>query len=546
MSLSEVILVTCSKESGGGMACLDVHLASTTGVCSNFKNCIADAHGLCVVSGSSSYSGQGSAGDYIVASQSKKPMLNVYQWGKPQPHQQCHIQEITTSLACDSTGTYILGGTKKGWIYCWEVGTGALLTSWQAHFKSVTKILFTPCGHLAVSCSEDGMARAWDVATLVQLDSSAGKKKTTHPPFRSWSPHTLAVKDMALCGTATTALRALTCSIDRTLVVFDVHANRQCFRLAMDQPMESLACNRTEDLVFLGATNGQILIVDLSVAAAGMTAAHAQVVVSHDTQTRPLAGASGSVYATRRDKPHAVLDGHTRSVTALACSVDNCTLVSGSEDGSVRVWDMWTRQCLRESKPLHKAGITSLLLLRRPEILSAGGVHKPLLVSIEHLKKYADTATAGRVVLPPKVLGAHVYHSAARDVDLKIVARASRRGEAPDAEEAHDAAPAAHVTAATSSGSSGSGGKGGAAVLTSEEDFVAFSTSEMDGAAWSEAEQPLSSNGSTGGSAEELRSRIAALESDCERWKSVAVGLKRKMEEEQSWTAVKGKSQKNK
>lgn len=549
------------------MACLDVHLSSTTGICSNFKNCITDPHCLCVVSGPSSYSGQGSGGDYIIASQSKKPVLNVYQWGKPQPHQQCHIQEITTALACDSTGTYLLGGTKKGWIYCWEVGTGLLLTSWQAHFKAVTKIQFTACSQLAVSCSEDGMARAWEVASIVQLDTSAAKKKTTtYTPFRSWSPHTLAVKDMVLCGSAATSLRALTCSIDRTLVIFDLHSNKQCLRLALEQPIECLTCSRTEDFVFLGATNGQIFVLDLSLAAAGMTAAHAQMLVvsGHAAQTRPLAGlaasagnslsssSSSSSSSSHRDKPYSVLEGHTRSVTGLACSLDNCTLVSGSEDGSLRVWDIWTRQCLRESKPLHKAAISSILLLRRPELLSAGA-HKPLLTPMEHLKKYADTTatTTTKMVLGPRIMGGHRYSRQTGALDLSVVPRAGRRAPAmavaAEGAEAEGFVPFASSSSSSSGsggGSSGGGGTHAQHALSSSDDFIAFSTGPE--AAWDDEVAPTHSShahahtddndndnntSADNAEADDLQRRLAAAQSDCERWKAVAMGLKRRLEE---------------
>jgi pre-rRNA-processing protein IPI3 len=443
------------------MVVLDVHRAGAPLI--TFKNCTSDAHCICAVGGSSSYSGVGSGGDYLVASQSKKPVLNVYQWGKPQPHQQCHIQEITTALACEQTGTYLLGGTKKGWIYCWEVGTGALLTSWQAHFKAVTKILFTTCGQFAVSCSEDGMVRAWDFAAVLSAQDGGGgggadkkKQATSTTPYRSWSPHTLTVKDMTLLG-GISSVRVVTVSLDRTAVLFDLHANKQCFRAALPQPLESACANRTGDVLFLGSSSGSIFLLDLSIAALGLSAAHALVVGSSSLSlssssssssssaaaagSRALAGPQTSLDAAAASaaqgsaasahaasssasvasssggggggtsSAYASLEGHTRAVTSIVCSIDNCTIVSGGEDGSVRVWDYWTRQCLRELKPLHKAAVTSLLLLPKPEIIGSA-VHKPSLVPFEHLKKYSDASTsqagsagAGGLVLPPRVFG---------------------------------------------------------------------------------------------------------------------------------------------
>jgi WD40 repeat protein len=57
-----------------------------------------------------------------------------------------------------------------------------------------------------------------------------------------------------------------------------------------------------------------------------------------------------------------VMEGHTKTVTSLSCSADNCFMVSVSDDGSMRVWDIWTRQCVREVKPMNKTAISNSLV----------------------------------------------------------------------------------------------------------------------------------------------------------------------------------------
>ena len=49
---------------------------------------------------------------------------------------------------------------------------------------------------------------------------------------RSWSPHTLSVKDLHLIN-GTSSLRVLTCSTDRTVVMYDVHAGKQVRYLSL-------------------------------------------------------------------------------------------------------------------------------------------------------------------------------------------------------------------------------------------------------------------------------------------------------------------------
>jgi pre-rRNA-processing protein IPI3 len=142
------------------------------------------------VGGISSFAGCGGGGDYIVAAQAKKPQINVWQWGKPHALMQCHIQEITTAIATDTSGFYLCGGTKGGRLFLWELSSGALVQSWQAHFKALTTVTFAPCGNFLISTSEDGMVRVWDLVSL--LNSSSDTRATSHSEssqIKSFSPY---------------------------------------------------------------------------------------------------------------------------------------------------------------------------------------------------------------------------------------------------------------------------------------------------------------------------------------------------------------------
>ncbi len=382
--MAEIVIVSSNKESCG-MGVVDVATGSM--VCNSFKNCIADAGALCTIgSSSSSYSGQGSSGDYIVAAQSKKPVIHIWQWGKSQALMVCHVQEIITSLASDSTGTFLVGGTRKGWVYCWNIASGELVNIWQAHFKTVTRLYISKNGQFCISASEDGMGRAWDMSKVLdvseRIKNLGGKQTIT--PYRSWSSHTLAIKDMFVVDSPG-LLRVFTCSSDRTVVLYDVHAGKQVLRVSLPHSLESLVLNPGEDLLCVGATNGTIFLVDLGVTAIGVSASHSQIGYldggdGSKSYMSALSGVSGSKAAASSNgavvgRPAAntvsagglpagasILEGHTKSVTALCFSVDNTTLVSTSEDGTVRFWDAWTRQCVRECKPLNKCSITNAIV----------------------------------------------------------------------------------------------------------------------------------------------------------------------------------------
>ena len=129
----EVMVVTSSKDTGA--AAIDIQ----TGVSHVFKDCLAESGTLTLIGNCNSYSGSGSS-DYLAVAQTKKPVIHIWQWGKAQVLMQCHQQEIITALCADPTGNFMVGGSKTGRIYIWNLSDGNLLYLWQAHFKTITRL----------------------------------------------------------------------------------------------------------------------------------------------------------------------------------------------------------------------------------------------------------------------------------------------------------------------------------------------------------------------------------------------------------------------
>jgi pre-rRNA-processing protein IPI3 len=117
-------------------------------------------------------------GDYIVVAQSKKPAVHVWAWNKPQVHMQIHTQEIITALVADMTGTFLFAGGKKGWIFVWNITTGELLRSWQAHFKEVSRLAISADGELCISTSFDGMVKAWSLVQVLDVHDPFGSSES--------------------------------------------------------------------------------------------------------------------------------------------------------------------------------------------------------------------------------------------------------------------------------------------------------------------------------------------------------------------------------
>ena len=342
--MDEMILALASGDLGGMCAC-DLRNGGTV---MTFKNCSSDSAGsICTIGGSSSFSGMGVSSDYVAVAISKKPVIHIYAWGKPQPLMQCHVQEIITALASDLPGQVLVGGSRSGRMFCWDICSGALLAMWQGHFKSITRIQVTKCGYFVVTVSDDAYVKVWDLPLIldVHCENSSGKPI---PPFRSLSPHTLPISDMKVLGSHAT-IRVVLCSFDQSVVVYDVYSDTICLKVTFSMSLMAITSTPNEDMLFVGASSGKIFIIDLTERAITLSASHAVISkVGHAFSRNNCLDGQMS------------LDGHSSSITALSSSQDNKTLVSVSSDGSMRVWDVTTRQCLRESFPFKKNSLSNV------------------------------------------------------------------------------------------------------------------------------------------------------------------------------------------
>jgi pre-rRNA-processing protein IPI3 len=343
-----------------------------------FKSCVADEAGTVttlISQNRSHFSGVShfSSGDYLAVAQASKPLIHIYQWGKPQPLYHIATQEILSSLTSDPSGEYLYGGSRKGYIYVWHVVSGELLTVWQAHFQSVNRLIITDNGHYLISGSDDGAVKVWNIAQILDatiVTSSSLKMSTanqrTVTPYRSWHAHTLGVTDLVAIDSFS-VLRVISCSLDRSMHLYDVHANRSMTKHSLPQPLQSIAINATFDYIFCGSTSGSIYRIDCSVLAAGFSASKSHVVhsgISSHSSLLSLTAGSSSANADANSTDEvghgvACIDAHSLAVTAIICMPDNQRVISTSEDGSMKMWSLHTKQLLKEIQPLNKAPLTN-------------------------------------------------------------------------------------------------------------------------------------------------------------------------------------------
>lgn len=81
----------------------------------------------------------------------------------------------------------------------------------------------------------------------------------------------------------------------------------------------------------------------------------------------------GTVRVWNIDQPSEVEDDESEDVQCVKCSPDESCFITGHIDGSLRVWDIGTRQMIRKSSPIHDKWIWDVAVTQdRRWIVSAG------------------------------------------------------------------------------------------------------------------------------------------------------------------------------
>jgi WD40 repeat protein len=202
-----------------------------------------------------------------------------------------HIEHLTlvghkgavTAVAFAPNGQRLVTGGKDGTARIWDTDSGHELHCLRGHRREITAVAFAPDGHWLVTSSTDGTARIWDAASGQELRTL--QRENAGP---LWA---IAVMP--------DGKRVVTGSEDRTARVWDAASGQ--IRLTIQGHT---------DLPVLGASTVALL-----------SSLHAR----------------GPFLAASALSPGRT--GHIGRVWAVAATPDGRRLVTGSEDGTVRIWD---------------------------------------------------------------------------------------------------------------------------------------------------------------------------------------------------------------
>ncbi|KAF9583077.1 Pre-rRNA-processing protein ipi3 [Lunasporangiospora selenospora] len=379
----ELALTTSSDVADGTAYLWNLHTGSVLG---SFKQNVCPMQSLALVNN------HRNMGNLFLSAQADKGMMHVYSYQKDQVHLKFPLPDKLVCLATSTRGTYCAGGTESGRVYIWEIATGILHRVFDAHYKRVTVLRFSSDDTVMFSGSEDSVAHVWMVSSLVDdtlLESPA--------PHYSWTDHTLPITDIQ-CGVGRFhGARVITSSMDHTCKLWDLSTGTLLTTFLFPTKITALAFDPSERY-FLAASGTaastsssseadyliyQALLYRSKHTMQGYTTLEA---VDGDTGLEQI-----GLGATKRSGVAGgdlVFRGHHHPITRLALNFDGSALVSGDNKGNLMVWDVSSRQMIREIKQ-HKGSISSIHAIVQPADLYSNTTltEKPKLSPLTPFKR---------------------------------------------------------------------------------------------------------------------------------------------------------------
>lgn len=270
---------------------------------------------------------------YVLAANATKPYLHVWPLNNPSPLPNVRLTTPgkVNALTCTPNGSYIITAVSEK-LYIWQTCSGTLLNTLNRHYQTITCLNTTKDGSLFASAGEDGLLFVWSLYSVLNEKPCS--------PLHSFSDNSLPIKDLCF-GHGDARARLYTVSLDRKANIYELGSGALLVSLICDVPLTAVAVNISDSQLFIGCTTGDILYRNL-----------------HE----PLREIEQNLWVQNGEEQKNVLRAHKSSVTALSVSVDCRTLVSGSTDAAVHVWDIASRQVLRTME--HKGPVTAAFFAR--------------------------------------------------------------------------------------------------------------------------------------------------------------------------------------
>ncbi|HVQ38517.1 MAG TPA: caspase family protein [Pyrinomonadaceae bacterium] len=206
---------------------------------------------------------------------------------------------VPERVALSPDGKLIAAGGRDNAIKLWDAGTGRELSTLTGHVKSIRHLVFSPDNKLLASGGQDTAVKIWSVATGKELKTLAA--------------HSGGVTALAFSADGK---RVVSGSQDRMILIWDIaQGDSDAAYLGHKGWVNAVALSPDGRRLASGSEDGEVRIWEVA-----------------------SRSAEGEPQVVKR--PLYTLTGHTGPVNSLIFNSGGKLVVSGSSDGSMKLWDV--------------------------------------------------------------------------------------------------------------------------------------------------------------------------------------------------------------
>ncbi len=276
------------------------------------------------------------------------------------------------SVAFSPDGSKVITGSSDDTAKLWDSATGSELHTFQGHTNNVNSVAFGPYGAKVITGSSDETAKLWHVSTGAELQTFKG--------------HSDSVRSVAISPDGS---KVLTGGADNTIRLWDVAtgAELRIFEGHTDN-INSVAFSPDGSKILTGSSDNTVKLWDLATGAElrtfeGHTDSVYSVafspdgtkiltgIVKYSSNGRviiPVGNFEAKLWETETGMELQTFRGHTWYVYSVAFSPDGTKVVTGSVDGTARIWNLDDTTPVATSTPIPTPTLTNTPTVTPPPI----------------------------------------------------------------------------------------------------------------------------------------------------------------------------------
>lgn len=283
----------------------------------------------------------------------------------------------------------IVMGSSDHYLYTWNIHSGDYLKTFSGHTGSIDCILKLS-DNTFISGSSDKSMRIWDITTgeCIKLIKSEG----------IWDfitgNHTLFSEENGQGNTIRCMIKLsddliASGSFDFIARIFDIKQNQLVMSLELKKPIKSIAKLSDHELAICAYFH-DLIIWDIKTNTTRSYAVQPFCVASFAEDFLIYGDKTNNaahIINYRTGENVQSFKGHTSAVTSVIKPLDENVIITGSEDGTIRVWDCETLACVNTLPVFSQGGIRDFALVaNKLVVIPAFETMNPCIFSFPLLK----------------------------------------------------------------------------------------------------------------------------------------------------------------